>query len=57
MVSAELEREYAKRQIELIDPALGVEALIAELGARGDAQVILTASDPRAFVIKKIANA
>ena len=42
MVSAELEREYAKRGIGLIDPERGVEALLAELGAaRGDAQVIL----------------
>ena len=52
MVSADLEREYAKRNIGLIEPELGVEALLAELGGeRGDAQVILTAfSDPRAFV-------
>jgi NAD(P)-dependent dehydrogenase (short-subunit alcohol dehydrogenase family)/acyl carrier protein len=51
MVSPELEREYAKRQIRLIDPVHGVEALLAELrGARGDAQVIWTASDPRALV-------
>jgi NAD(P)-dependent dehydrogenase (short-subunit alcohol dehydrogenase family) len=51
MVSAELEREYARRGIGLIDPERGVEALIAELhGGRGDAQVILTASDPRALV-------
>jgi len=50
MVSPDLEREYAKRQIGLIDPEAGVEALLAELhGERGDAQVILTAADPRAF--------
>jgi acyl transferase domain-containing protein/NAD(P)H-dependent flavin oxidoreductase YrpB (nitropropane dioxygenase family)/acyl carrier protein len=50
MVSADLEREYARRQIGLIDPDAGVEALLAELhGERGDAQVILTAADPRAF--------
>jgi acyl transferase domain-containing protein/NAD(P)H-dependent flavin oxidoreductase YrpB (nitropropane dioxygenase family)/NADP-dependent 3-hydroxy acid dehydrogenase YdfG/acyl carrier protein len=48
MVSAELEREYAKRQIRLIDPEHGVEALLSELRApRGEAQVIWTASDPR----------
>jgi NAD(P)-dependent dehydrogenase (short-subunit alcohol dehydrogenase family)/acyl carrier protein len=53
MVSPDLEREYAKRSIRLIEPNLGVEALLAELrGARGDAQVILTASDPRALVIR-----
>ncbi|CAN5138421.1 hypothetical protein BH11MYX1_BH11MYX1_03800 [soil metagenome] len=51
MVSPDLEREYAKRQIRLIDPEHGVEALLAELrGARADAQVIWTASDPRALV-------
>jgi acyl transferase domain-containing protein/NADP-dependent 3-hydroxy acid dehydrogenase YdfG len=50
MVSPDLEREYAKRQIGLIDPDAGVEALLAELhGERGEAQVILTAADPRAF--------
>ena len=44
MVSPELEREYARRGIGLIDPERGVEALLAELhGGRGDAQVILTA--------------
>ena len=51
MVSPELEREYARRQIRLIDPEHGVEALLAELrGARADAQVIWTASDPRGLV-------
>jgi acyl transferase domain-containing protein/NAD(P)H-dependent flavin oxidoreductase YrpB (nitropropane dioxygenase family)/acyl carrier protein len=50
MVSPDLEREYAKRQIRLIDPDRGVEALMTELGAaRGEAQVIWTASDPRAL--------
>jgi acyl transferase domain-containing protein/NAD(P)H-dependent flavin oxidoreductase YrpB (nitropropane dioxygenase family)/NADP-dependent 3-hydroxy acid dehydrogenase YdfG/acyl carrier protein len=50
MVSPDLEREYARRQIGLIDPDAGVEALLAELhGERGDAQIILTAADPRAF--------
>ncbi len=58
MVSADLEREYAKRNIGLIEPELGVEALLAELGgARTDAQVILTASDPRAFVTTPRADA
>ena len=50
MVSAELEREYARRGLALIDPARGVQALLAELGSRGDAQVVLCASDPRALV-------
>jgi malonyl CoA-acyl carrier protein transacylase/NAD(P)-dependent dehydrogenase (short-subunit alcohol dehydrogenase family) len=51
MVSAELEREYARRSIALIDPERGVEALIAELrGGDRDTQVILSASDPRALV-------
>ena len=51
MVSAELEREYAKRQIRLIDPEHGVEALLSELRApRGEAQVIWTASDPRGLL-------
>jgi len=50
MVSAELEREYARRGLALIDPELGVAALLAELGATGDAQVILCASDPRALL-------
>ncbi|MFT3695512.1 MAG: SDR family NAD(P)-dependent oxidoreductase [Kofleriaceae bacterium] len=50
MVSPELEREYAKHQIRLIDPEEGVKALLAELrGSKGDAQVIWTASDPRAL--------
>jgi acyl transferase domain-containing protein/NAD(P)H-dependent flavin oxidoreductase YrpB (nitropropane dioxygenase family)/NADP-dependent 3-hydroxy acid dehydrogenase YdfG/acyl carrier protein len=42
-----LEREYARRGIGLIDPAHAVEALLAELGGGRDAQVILTATDPR----------
>jgi hypothetical protein len=50
MVSAELEREYARRGLALIDPARGIAALFAELGGRGEPQVILCASDPRALV-------
>ena len=51
MVSPDLEREYAKREIRLIDPEHGVEALLSELrGARADAQIIWTASDPRALL-------
>ena len=52
MVSPELEREYARRGLALIDPGRGVEALFAELAAApaGDPQVILCASDPRSLV-------
>ena len=51
MVSAELEREYARRGLALIAPERGVEALLAELAApSGEAQVVLCASDPRALV-------
>jgi len=51
MVSAELEREYARRGLALIEPARGIDALLAEVGApSGEAQVILCASDPRALV-------
>nr|WP_311448388.1 SDR family NAD(P)-dependent oxidoreductase [Frankia nepalensis] len=41
MVSAELEREYARRGVGLIDPAEGVAALLRELSApAGPAQVV-----------------
>jgi NAD(P)-dependent dehydrogenase (short-subunit alcohol dehydrogenase family)/acyl carrier protein len=41
MVSPELEREYARRGVALIDPAEGVAALLAELAApSGPAQVV-----------------
>ena len=48
MVSPELQREYARRGLGLIAPDLGVQALIDELsyGSAGDAQVILTNTDP-----------
>ncbi len=50
MVSPELEREYARRGIGLIEPAAGIEALFAELrDGAGDAQVILMAGDPARF--------
>ena len=49
MVSPELEREYARRGIGLIDPERGVAALLDELAAGGDAQVVLMAGDPRAL--------
>jgi acyl transferase domain-containing protein/NAD(P)H-dependent flavin oxidoreductase YrpB (nitropropane dioxygenase family)/NADP-dependent 3-hydroxy acid dehydrogenase YdfG len=50
MVSAELEREYARRGLALIDPERGIAAMLAELAGGGEAQVILCASDPRALV-------
>ncbi len=52
MVSPALAREYARRGIALVDPERGAEALLAEIrgGSRDDAQVILTASDPRALL-------
>lgn len=50
MVSPALAREYARRGVELIALADGVEALVAELRGGGPAQVILTAAEPRALV-------
>jgi hypothetical protein len=47
MVTPELAREYARRKIGLIDPVAGVDALLAELGGDGDAQVVLTAAAPQ----------
>ena len=46
-MAVDLEREYTRRGIGLIDPVLGVEALLAELHGGSDAQVILSATDPR----------
>ncbi len=45
MVSAELERQFAARGIELISPTAGRRALTEELchGARGEAVIVLTA--------------
>ncbi|HTJ43578.1 MAG TPA: SDR family NAD(P)-dependent oxidoreductase [Kofleriaceae bacterium] len=51
MVSPELEREYARRGIGLVDPDRGVEALLAELASDADdAQVVLMAGDAKALV-------
>ncbi|HEY4245014.1 MAG TPA: SDR family NAD(P)-dependent oxidoreductase [Kofleriaceae bacterium] len=50
MVSPELAREYARRGIALIEPDAGIAALLAELAGGADAQVVLTAADPRALV-------
>jgi hypothetical protein len=51
MVSAELEREYARRGIGLIDPAEGVAALLRELAAHtpAPAQVVYFCGDVNAF--------
>ncbi len=50
MVSAELEREYARRGIGLVDPADGVAALLAELAhPTGATQVVVMRGDPSAF--------
>ena len=48
MVSPELQREYGRRGIGLIDPDRGVDALIDELrfGSATDVQVILSNADP-----------
>jgi NAD(P)-dependent dehydrogenase (short-subunit alcohol dehydrogenase family) len=45
MVSAELEREYARRGITLIDPEAGVSCLLRELSHGTDAQVIYLCGD------------
>jgi hypothetical protein len=49
MVSAELARKYARRGIELIEPANGVECLLAELATGTDTQVVYMCADPAAF--------
>ncbi|MEU4563478.1 SDR family NAD(P)-dependent oxidoreductase [Actinoplanes sp. NPDC023936] len=51
MVSAALEREYARRGISVIDPEAGVEALLHEMrhGPRDTHQVMYLAGDPAPF--------
>jgi len=50
MVSPELEREYGRRGIGLIDPEAGAEAFLRELLAGGDEpNVILAEADPAAL--------
>ncbi|WP_084011278.1 type I polyketide synthase [Pseudofrankia sp. DC12] len=50
MVSAELEREYARRGIGLIEPAEGVAALLRELSTpTGPAQVVYLCGEADAF--------
>jgi NAD(P)-dependent dehydrogenase (short-subunit alcohol dehydrogenase family) len=48
MVSEELEREYARRGIGLIDVEQGVDQLLRELANPGDPQVVLMCADPSA---------
>ncbi len=50
MVSPELEREYARRGIGLVDPDDGVMALLHEIGADGGpAQLVVMRGTPAAF--------
>jgi acyl transferase domain-containing protein/NAD(P)H-dependent flavin oxidoreductase YrpB (nitropropane dioxygenase family) len=50
MVSPELEREYARRGIGLVDPADGVMALLHEVAAGdGPAQLVVMRGAPEAF--------
>ena len=50
MVSAELEREYARRGIGLVDPADGVMALLHEVAAgSGPSQLVVMRGAPEAF--------
>ena len=53
MVSPELEREYARRGLALIDPAAGVERLLAELASDArDTEVVIVGGDPRALTAR-----
>jgi hypothetical protein len=47
MVSPELEADYARRKVAVIDPSEGVEALVRELasGDRSDAQVVYACAE------------
>ncbi|HEX6403980.1 MAG TPA: SDR family NAD(P)-dependent oxidoreductase [Pseudonocardiaceae bacterium] len=51
MVSAELEREYARRGIGLIEPEDGVACLLAELAGGTEPQVVYMCADPAAFEV------
>ncbi|MBK9032322.1 MAG: SDR family NAD(P)-dependent oxidoreductase [Myxococcales bacterium] len=58
MVSPELEREYARRGLGLIDPAAGVEHLLAELGSDArDTEVVIVGGDPRALAPRPVDHA
>ncbi|MFE9794068.1 SDR family NAD(P)-dependent oxidoreductase [Streptomyces goshikiensis] len=45
MVTPELEREYARRGVPLIEPGAGTAAFLAELAHGSDVQVVLMAQD------------
>jgi NAD(P)-dependent dehydrogenase (short-subunit alcohol dehydrogenase family) len=49
MVTAELEREYARRGIGLIQPDDGVACLLAELACGTEPQVVYMCAEPAAF--------
>ncbi|MEE8509140.1 MAG: SDR family NAD(P)-dependent oxidoreductase [Myxococcota bacterium] len=49
MVTPEIEREYRRRGIGLIDPENGIQSLLDELSLDGDTQVILMRADPGLF--------
>ncbi len=49
MVSTELERNYARRGIELINPDDGVTCLLTELAGGTESQVVYLCGDPAAF--------
>jgi acyl transferase domain-containing protein/NAD(P)H-dependent flavin oxidoreductase YrpB (nitropropane dioxygenase family)/NAD(P)-dependent dehydrogenase (short-subunit alcohol dehydrogenase family) len=51
MVSAEVQREYARRGIGLIEPADGVACLLAELAGGTESQVMYMCGDPAAFEV------
>ncbi|HEX4101470.1 MAG TPA: SDR family NAD(P)-dependent oxidoreductase [Pseudonocardiaceae bacterium] len=51
MVSAEVEREYARRGIGLIEPGDGVACLLAELAGGTEPQVMYLCGDPAAFEV------
>ena len=50
MVTPEIEREYSRRGIGLIDPEDGIQSLLDELTTEGDAQVLLMRAAPGRLV-------
>ncbi|HEY3698179.1 MAG TPA: SDR family NAD(P)-dependent oxidoreductase, partial [Spongiibacteraceae bacterium] len=56
MVSAQLEREYARKGIGLIPLRNGIDALLHELacGSRDDAQVVLMCGTPASFGAERL---
>jgi malonyl CoA-acyl carrier protein transacylase len=59
MVSPELEREYARRGLGLIEPTAGVARLLAELGSDArDTEVVIVGGDgPRALAPRAVEHA